>query len=243
MGFAISKYTFAAPVVLILLVQREFRVLVVAALTQAAAFLGLALITQASPWQLILDYNQFMRTVFVDPESWGHAIQLARLFPNNDFYSIVVPVSLVLIAVGFAGWYVYFKRGTGLNAAIGDMHLFTFLSLWALLVVYHGDYDAILYFFFFVLLLIGWCYPGLWRLNRWQAWGLAGLAAVLGVVATSLFTRGLDFISPNAPDITPQTITISVLMMLVVSLILTYRAAKIQLLPANVSTLDSASAA
>ena len=53
-----------------------------------------------------------------------------------------------------------------------DAHLLTIVGLWSLLVVYHREYDAILYVLFVALVLIGLA-EGWWRLSRRAQVGLA----------------------------------------------------------------------
>ncbi len=237
LGIALSKYTLAAPVILLYLIRRDIRPIAVAVLTQVAGFMGLALISRSSLWNVVSGYIEAINNVFIAQpgERYGHTIHLARLFEIGSSQVLPLIAALTLLVGITIFGYLWHTRQQP-EKGMSDLYLLNLLSLWSLLVVYHGDYDAVLYFFFFVILLIGWCYPSLWQLTPWQTWLVGGTVAILAFAATSLYTRAFYFFFPTAPDITPRTMTISILIMLGFSLWLTYRAIRVyssQALPAS----------
>lgn len=226
LGIALSKYTVALPVALLFLFTLRFRALLIAVFTQGIGFVFLAVISNSPIIEVVWSYIDLIRNLFstrIADIQLGFAVNLSNLFLPGSVYGGLSVILLSLVVLVSSIWVLWPKRLHLINQVVIEFHVLTILCLWSLLVVYHGDYDVLLYIFFFVLLLVGWNYPSLWSLSRWQSWLLAGVTATLAFTATSIYTRSFYFFFPDAPDITPRTMTISILVMLGISLWLTYR--------------------
>ena len=140
LGLALSKYSLALPLALLLLLNKRFRVLFYAFLTQLFGLLLLSLLTHQSPIMIVLENVQLLLLHAGQP-----GIHLASLFSYNPQASMVagIMLSLLIAAVLVYGTYVH-KPGAGLaeQSQLVELAAFGLLMCWALLVAYHREYDV-----------------------------------------------------------------------------------------------------
>ncbi len=230
LGVALSKYSLALPVFLLLLLERRWRVLLVALAVQVLALLALASFTGETVWEILGAY-----LVIFQLHTGLEGIQLASLFPGSPSAGVLAAVGLSALVFGGLLWKGLVIRrqssAAGLpclpataNAPLVQAHVFSVLMLWTLLVAYHRAYDTFTAILF--VALAGW---GLarraWGLSagRWLAlWG----ALLVLVGALCLPAHGMSLLAGLLPvggiagwlDMQGRGMTLALLAMLGVSL-------------------------
>ncbi|MCC5666001.1 DUF2029 domain-containing protein [Nostoc sp. CHAB 5784] len=140
LGLALCKPTLAALFVLYFLLKRRFYLVFVSVVTVTVlAFLGLAL-TGNSLTQFLSDASRGFSLWQNDP-SVSPYISISRLdlmvvgprlLPNNPFFAKLFSNLIVLILVGFAGWYWYLQQSLAdwsKNIYLAEMVLVCCLSI------------------------------------------------------------------------------------------------------------------
>ncbi|MCC5598462.1 glycosyltransferase family 87 protein [Nostoc favosum] len=140
LGLALCKPTLAALFVLYFLLKRRFSLVFVSVVTVTAlAFLGLAL-TDNSLTQFLSDASRGFSLWQNDP-SVSPYISISRLdlmvvgprlLPNNPFFAKLFSNLIVLILVGFVGWYWYLQQSLtdwSKNIYLAEMVLVCCLSI------------------------------------------------------------------------------------------------------------------
>jgi len=234
LGIALSKYSLALPVFIFLLLRRRYAVVGVSLAVQALGLLGLAFLTNVSPGQVLHEYVLMMNH-HISFEgihlsySIGRLMLDARLMPA--FLTSALFTLLVWAPLGL--WLRrYFASLPADVMAFAEMHIFTILSLWTLLVAYHRHYDAALWIIFIGLILRGLEFNH-WQLSRRWRWTLALFVAIL------YFVRPYSIMSAILPDSLDRLffvweslwdvhITVNLLLSLILTVILLYRLSAVQ---------------
>ena len=177
-GVALSKYSLAAPVGLWLLYRRRWWSSGLAVALQLAAFVVMAVVVHTAPWTLVRLVASTLSQVGHMPgihlATWvGHAVSPTSALAGA--YTLV-------IGGGLAYWLTRHTHTTAQPAPTFtplDAHLLTIVGLWSLLVVYHREYDAVLYILFVGLVVAGLT-ENWWRLGHYArvalaAWTVAGV--------------------------------------------------------------------
>ena len=230
LGVALSKYSLALPIFLLLLLERRWRVLLVALAVQALALLALAFFTGETVWEILGAY-----LVIFQLHTGLEGIHLASLFPGSPMAEVLADVVLSVLVFGTLLWKGFvFRRhssATGLPcmpaaacAPLAQAHVFNVLMLWTLLVAYHRAYDTFTAILF--VALAGWGLArGVWALSAGGR--LAMWAALLVLVgALSLPAQGMALLAGLLPvgalagwlDMQGRGMTLALLAMLGVSL-------------------------
>jgi hypothetical protein len=169
-GVALCKYSLAAPVGLWLLYRRRWLSLAVAVALQAAALGVVAFVANTSPVHMLRVMAATRNTVGQMPgihfAMWvGHA--------PAPTLALVACYSLI-VGGGVANWLRRARSAVCLTQPLmpADGHLFVIAGLWSLLVVYHREYDAVLYILFVGLIAAG-LQTDWWRLSQGARWTLA----------------------------------------------------------------------
>ncbi len=237
LGFALSKYSVSIPLFLFFLLLRRWRVLLMAIMIQAAGFVVLSWLIGIAPWQLARDYVSLISSAYLSRSmNYGFTIQLASLFTPDSPIASTLSVLLTLIVIVIIGRLWLNSQGLE-NRLPVQFAAFTSLTIWSLLVIYHGDYDFVLSIFFLFFLIFALHTPYRWRLTGQQYNTLFVLLVVWIFVSTSLYTRSFYLVFPSAPDITPRTMTFSLIGMFVVTMWLGHRVVIRSLHPTLQSTI------
>lgn len=140
LGLALCKPTLAALFVLYFLLKRRFYLVFVSVVTVTSlAFLGLAL-TGNSLTQFLSDashgfslwQNDPSVTPYISISRLDLMVVGPRLLPNNPFFAKLFSNLIVLILVGFAGWYWYLQQSLtdwSKNIYLAEMVLVCCLSI------------------------------------------------------------------------------------------------------------------
>jgi hypothetical protein len=223
LGVALSKYSVALPVFLLLLYRRDFRTAAVALGVQIVGAVVLGLICGITPGGLINDYARMM--VY---HSELEGIHLAAYLPAGIIYSIVGAL-LVVVPVAIRLWPVFTAQTiqTMQRRRLLEVHLLAAFMLGALLAVYHKNYDVSMTIAAIALLILVTQNPDVWRLTAAQTSlvTVVCIAAVMilstpgesvtGFLPASLSTLWLDLLRPIA--------TSTIVVLLATSLWLTRR--------------------
>lgn len=163
LGIALSKYSLALPVFILMILQKRFRVVLVSVSVQLMGVLCLAFLTHNQPIQILSEYYQIMRVHL------GHSgIHLAGLFPHQPVisYAAILAVTLGLIVMVWefikpaANWYPPIQSFIKLKHHI----ILVILTIWTLLIAYHKAYDTLV----IILFLDAGFYLGKLP-DKWQA--------------------------------------------------------------------------
>lgn len=161
LGFALSKYQVAIPLVMLFLLQRRWRIIVIAALVQIAGILLLSAAAQISPITLLGHYLDLAGDHAVNTRvvvTLG--INVASYLPLSVINLIVVMgvISVIMVVPLFASLRRMWKHSTYPPAYLGEWLLFSLLMGWSVIAVYHIIPDAVMILFLLVpvlLLIIG----------------------------------------------------------------------------------------
>lgn len=179
LGFALSKYSLALPLLLYFIYARQWRVVVTGLATQAAGLFLLAALSHDSALILLTDYLSILQYVASDDNRIG--IQLGRWFPQINGWLTAGLTVLV-------GWFVIvgsWRRDWPAAAKVASAdkwHIMAILSGWVLLAVYHGIHDSLALLFFVGLALYALTRPEWWNLSPNQQNILAILLTATAVI-------------------------------------------------------------
>lgn len=222
LGLALSKYSLALPVAVFLLFKRKFRALIISVGVQVAGVLAVWLISGNSPLLVAQEYIR-MASIHIGFEG----IQVESMFPPGSIYAILA-VGLLSVPL-LALLYVYGRgmlrgRFSLAQREATDFTLLSVLSLYLLLAVYHGSYDAVLVILFGALLFHVANSPGLWQLSGGGTKTLFLSALGVGVLLMSVPGSVLLPVFPGWIAVLDSIQTVVVLLMLGVSMWLLYKA-------------------
>lgn len=176
LGLALSKYSLALPVLLLFGLERRGRAVLAAIAVQAVGVLALWGISGSTPPRVLSEYAAMM----LYHTGLGEINLAARLPPGS---MAAIPLGLVFSAAVAAGcaWAWRAGRRRGADPAWARLHVLSALCLWALLAVYHRNYDAAAYVVF-----VGMAFGGLARGETWTMTGRARRLLAAGVAILTL---------------------------------------------------------
>jgi hypothetical protein len=180
LGVALSKYSVALPVLLLLLYRRDFRTAAVALGVQIAGAIVLGLLCGITPGGLVNDYAWMMLY-----HSELEGIHLAAYFPGGISYSILGAL-FVVVPLAARLWPVLTAdtMQTAQERRLLEIHLLAAFMLGALLAVYHKNYDVSMTIAAIALLLLATQNPGVWRLSPAQI----NLVAIICIAAVMILS-------------------------------------------------------
>ena len=222
LGFALSKYSLALPMVLFMIYKKKYRIIFLAVLIQLLGILGLAAITRQSPVSIVLENIQLFLQHFDQP-----GIQISRWFESllpNRFASLLPAlVMTVLVFLPLFLWLRKRDQRTVPQGEIVDFHLLTILFIWTLLLGYHRLYDTLILVFFIVLVFKGSASPGIWGLaarERTALWTFMLLLPPILILPARIVDLLLPFYYGRVSDFIT---TILLVIMLAISMFLLWR--------------------
>jgi len=168
LGIALSKYSLSMPVLLFLLFKRKSNVIALALAAQAIGLLGLSILTNVSPMQVWHEYILMIGGHLGD-KGIHLVYSIYRLMPDAIstpvFFSITL-LSTFIVGAPLAYWLkrYYFSLPDNVRS-LADFHIVTILMLWTLLVVYHREYDVVIWIVFVAFVIYG-VRANVWQLSR-----------------------------------------------------------------------------
>jgi hypothetical protein len=150
LGFAVSKYSLAISVPLMLLLARNYRVLVVALVFQLVCMVVVAALAHVSPLAIGQDY---VLMLFRHVAQEG--IQLSYVLPQGVLADVAPAILtlMVLLVVVRAMTRVGLPRMSAGLLSGSSAYLFSLLMLWSLVVAYHKLYDTVVWIVVFAAIL------------------------------------------------------------------------------------------
>lgn len=149
LGLALSKYSLAAPALLLILWRRQFGVVLAAAATQLAGVVFIALLGGTDPLSVIrAQFDMFAYHVTLEQTG----VDLASALSDNTMLKAVTLGLLTAALVAALSIIIWRDRAGRLRTRIGDFWLLSALSMWTLMVAYHRSYDVVLAFLPLVLI-------------------------------------------------------------------------------------------
>ncbi len=176
LGLALSKYSLALPMVLFLLVEarrRNWLILAVAGLVQVAGACAVAYLSRETPWAVLQDYIRIFRRVAASTKDYG--IQISALVPLRGRASIVGPVLTTILMVILMSLLWRRMRWPAAFAPLAHYCGLMILTVWTLLVAYHGIYDAQVVVLIIPALLYAIGEPKRWQLSPLHTGMLIGI--------------------------------------------------------------------
>ncbi|MCO6450495.1 MAG: DUF2029 domain-containing protein [Caldilineales bacterium] len=192
LGLAMTKPTLTMPLVLLLLFTWRWRVLLIGVAVQLISFLILDRLLSDRLIEMVMSVL-ISADNYVNQEGI-HLWEFLRLsYPASAFASLLFTISILgLILYRIRTRRTLLPEKTDLS--ILNLHLFSALSFYSLLVVYHREYDAVLYIVFAVLLLYG-LRTHLWEMSKKRYWAVG----ILFVILTATLMRPGVFILSFVP--------------------------------------------
>jgi hypothetical protein len=190
LGLACSKYSLSIGIlVLFLLLEPRPRLVLAALLVQLAGLVALVLHTGTGPLEFLGEYTQM-----VSLHASMEGIHLAGLFPRSGLDTWLGVGLTLVVGVPLFIWRWNFPRKIGQSLpALARAILAVLLSLWALLVVYHRAYDAMVVIFFLGLVAFLAKRPEEWTFSKPARTGLlvfGALAALFLMIPSGSVVRG-----------------------------------------------------
>jgi hypothetical protein len=223
LGFALSKYSLAFPLLLFLLLEskrRNILVIATAALVQLAGILIVAWISGDTPLAIVQDYTQIMGNF----AGMQHGLQLAILFPPGSSWAAISYLALSLIVVGLLTLWMWRRRRLGVSSLpLANFNLLVTLVLYTFLVFYQGGYDSLVVFLAVPLCLSAIRHPSRWHISARQAYVVTGaLVVYVGVMCMPYRTLNAALrLAISLPSLTllfDQGYVVTMLLLLGVSL-------------------------
>lgn len=146
-GVALSKYSLSLSLLPILAFQRRWRVLATAFSIQFFAALALALWSRI-PLRFIL--SAYLQTLLRHAPVQG--IHLSAALPGPVGFLLTTVVTIAIPILLAARWKNLGKQKQVILRGRQELMLLTILTLWLLLIAYHGRYDAVIVLLFYALL-------------------------------------------------------------------------------------------
>jgi hypothetical protein len=147
LGLALSKYSLALPVLLLMIYKKEFRVIGLALLIQVLGILSLAALTHSHPIAIVYENYQIMKV-----HLGQSGIHLSHLFANHPLptgISMFVISLLMTLSIFLS---VKSRNKRLLARPTAQKHnehlLLVILIIWTLLIAYHKAYDSLLIILF-----------------------------------------------------------------------------------------------
>jgi len=175
LGVALSKYSLSLGVLLLfLLLEPKIRLVLTACLVQLAGLLALMFISGSGLPAIIHEY-----LLMVNLHASMEGIHLAALVRGSgqEVWIGLAWTLVVAIPIAYWRWAKALRRFGEKLVPLSRIHLLTILILWALLVVYHRAYDAMVVIVYMGLIA--------YLVKRSQAWDLSR-AARFWIIAFSL---------------------------------------------------------
>ena len=135
LGFALSKYALALPLVLLWLYRRRWLPLLLALLTQVVGLLIVASLNHGGLWRTLRLYWQLFLRHVNQP-----GIHLGGLWPESVVWQIIAGIMIILVVL--AAFWRWRQRSTPITPYT-ELLLLTLFSLGTVLATYHRIYDIV----------------------------------------------------------------------------------------------------
>jgi hypothetical protein len=219
-GLALSKYSLALPVFLILLWQKKYRAIAVSFLVQLTGWLVLAIWVKQSPLVIVEEYVQIFQLHLGLP-----GIHLGSLFPEQTLITWVLCALITLITLGGLGWWVKQTGADRLKNAFSLLMVTNIIMLWTLLIAYHRNYDTVTGILFIGAIQILLVNADRFELSKTKIGGLV-ILGILSITFLTLPARGISVIERFLPDnilpiwlvLQSASVTITLVVMLIGSI-------------------------
>jgi hypothetical protein len=164
LGIALSKYSVALPVFLLMVYRRNVKVVTIALITQVVGAVILSSICRTPLTGIINDYLQMMLY-----HSELEGIHLASYMPVGVIYTLIGALLVVVIMLGTL-WSVFAdgQPQTAQDKRLLEIHFLAAFTLAALLGVYHKNYDVLIAIAALALFLLVLMHPPVWNLTPQQ---------------------------------------------------------------------------
>jgi hypothetical protein len=175
LGVALSKYSLSLGILLLfLLIEPKIRLVVTACLVQLAGLLSLMIVSGSGLPAIVREY-----LLMVNLHAGMEGIHLAALARGSgqELWIGLLWTVAVAIPIAFWRWKKAFRRFRAPLPSLARTLLAVILILWALLVVYHRAYDAMVLIVYIGLI----AYLAKWK----QAWNISH-STWTGIIAFSL---------------------------------------------------------
>jgi hypothetical protein len=189
-GLALSKITFAVPLLLYLVYKRRWSVVIMGLGVQILGLLALALLVDVSPLTLYTSVSSMPAGSAA--ASFINLIHLAGHVPHdgNAFYGFGIAFSILVF--GVVWWWVFRHKVKAPTPELWDYALLAVLNLWGLLAAFHHQYDSGVGIFGIALLITAVSQPNVWELSSSQTKWLTGLT-VVGLIGIVVLPPGLSY--------------------------------------------------
>jgi hypothetical protein len=147
LGLALSKYNVAFPVLVFLLLKRQWKAVLIALVVQLSGIVALSLLTKSSPSATLSDYVSIAVAHATRQISSTKGINISDYLPQGLTYSIL---SFASTAIPIAALCHYAMRKAARPRTEGNLtevNLLSILLLWITLAVYNLGYNVILAIF------------------------------------------------------------------------------------------------
>ena len=162
LGIALSKFSVAIPLFLLLVHKRKWSVIAIGLLVQVLGFAGMAFLGERSPMDSLLDYVSI-----TSRHAAAEGIHLTGMYSASTMVIVLIGITFsfaTLVPI----WFYSRQHSKGPNSELRDYAVFAALSLWALLVAFHQAYDLMLAILAIALLLGVVRESGRWHLSPLQ---------------------------------------------------------------------------
>ena len=172
LGIALSKYNITLPgIFLLLLYKRQFKVVVVAILTQLTGALAISLITKTQIYDIIFSYINLavFNNSVSDTENVG--VNLGAYFEPSIWNTLIFTILFSLIVLGCLLFLLYHQKDKNKptlsreEVRLTDIHILSILTLLSLLAVRHLKYDMFSIFICLCLFALVTVKPSQWNLT------------------------------------------------------------------------------
>jgi hypothetical protein len=230
LGLALSKYHVALPVMLLVLLQRNFKTFFVAALVQIAGILVLAALTLSSPINIVVDYAKMASFNATLANAKATGVHLAAYLPPNFMFDVGVAILLtlgllVLTIPPFVAQIKMFLSEASTtaqrhNKRMIEIHVLAILMSWLLLAVYHLKYDAGMTIISIYLIMLAFLNSDRWALPRTGVTILTSLLLISLLLLIYAFPVWAVFFPAFPLELVMLSQTVSILILLGSSIVL-----------------------
>jgi len=240
LGLAMSKYSLAMPIFLFVLFQQAYGVAAMSLLVQTGGLLAVSWLGHRSPLVVGREYFQMVLHHMPLP-----GIHLATLFPAGTITAtIIVGIGSAALFMLLWHWRLRFRPFPAASPAgmnVGSFQVVIILTLWSLLAVYHRPYDTLAVILWIALLVYGLGNPNIWHLSQAQRSLFGGyLVGFIGVMSLPASLMGFvlpPHLMPGWYQLVNQTMTLTLLVTLSLSLWLLGRTPPLNAKNKNMTTL------